>query len=171
MVMMVHEARASPYIFFSAGLGMFLTTMWTGQLGHRFRRELLASTGLLLAGLAMLGFTFVASQSDIHAPAGPSPPTQTLMVVVGMAILLGIGGTLAAVAIQTTVQERAPRDIRGRVISAEFLIANITGLIPMLLISGLADVIGIPRVLAGLSTVVLVSALLSFRVRPARRDA
>ena len=158
------------YIFFSAGLGMFLTTMWTGQLGHRFRRETLAATGLLLAGLAMLGFTFVASRSDMHVAGGLPASTQTVMVVVGMAILLGVGGTLAAIAIQTTVQELAPRGMRGRVISAEFLIANITGLIPMLLISGLADVIGIPLVLVGLSTVVLVSSLLSFRVRSSRRD-
>ena len=54
-------------------------------------------------------------------------------------------------------------------IAAEFLFANVAGLLPMLLISALADVIGIPTVLAGLSTVVLVTALLSFRVRPPRR--
>jgi hypothetical protein len=78
-----------------------------------------------------------------------------------MALLLGVGGTLAAVATQTTVQERAPMEIRGRVIAAEFLFANIVGLIPMLVISGLADLVGIPAVLLGLSVVVLASATLS----------
>jgi len=157
------------YIFFSAGLGMFLTTMWTGQLGHRFRRETLAASGLLIAGLAMLGFTYVASTSPLRAAGVAQPSQHAIVIVVLMALTLGVGGTLAAVAIQTTVQELAPRDIRGRVIAAEFLFANVAGLLPMLLISALADVIGIPTVLAGLSTVVLVTALLSFRVRPPRR--
>ena len=157
------------YIFFSAGLGMFLTTMWTGQLGHRFRRETLAAAGLLIAGLAMLGFTFVASTSDLQTASVAQPSQQIILLVVFMALTLGVGGTLAVVAIQTTVQALAPRGIRGRVIAAEFLIANVTGLLPMLMISGLADVIGIPTVLAGLSTVVLVTALLSFRVRPSHR--
>ncbi len=158
-------------IFFSAGLGMFLTTLWTGQRGHRFRRETLAAVGLLIAGLGLVGFTFVAWSSEMHASSPPQPSQQVIMLVAGMALMLGVGGTLAAVAVQTTVQEHAPIEIRGRVISAEFLFANVAGLLPMLVVSGLADVVGIPAVLMGLSLVVLTSALLSFRSRPSPRDA
>ncbi len=156
------------YIFFSAGLGMFLTTVWIGQLGHRFRRATLAATGLLITGLGLLGFTFVAWRSEMYSASVLQPSQSTILLVVCMALLLGIGGTLAAVAVQTTVQERAPREIRGRVIAAEFLFANVVGLIPMLIISGLADFIGIPTVLMGLSAVVLASSLLSFRSHPGR---
>jgi len=152
------------YIFFSAGLGMFLATMWTGQLGHRFRRELLAAAGLLLIGLSLLGFTFVAWKSDMGAQAASGVSDQTILWVVVLALTIGVGGTLSAVSVQTTVQELAPRAMRGRVISAEFLIANAAGLGPMLVISGLADIIGIPTVLGGLSAVVLGSALVSFRL-------
>ncbi len=151
------------YILFFAGLGMFLTTMWTGQLGHRFHRRTLVAAGLLLVGLALLGLTYVAWRSEVDAAGLARPSQQTIMLVVLMGLLLGIGGTLAAVAVQTTVQERAPHGIRGRVIAAEFLFANVVGLIPMLIVSGLADIIGMPIVLLGLSTTVLVSALLSFR--------
>ena len=80
-----------------------------------------------------------------------------------MALALGAGGTLTAVGAQTIVQERTPLEIRGRVITAEFLFANISGLIPMLLISSLADFIGIPEVLTGLTLLLLISAGLSFR--------
>ena len=149
------------YIFFSAGLGMFLTTLWTGQLGHRFRREALAAAGLLVIGLALTGFTFIAWNAEMTPATLPKPSQQVIIQVVSMALLLGVGGTLTAVATQTTVQERAPIEIRGRVIAAEFLFANIMGLIPMLIISGLADLVGIPAVLLGLSVVILVSATLS----------
>jgi hypothetical protein len=86
-----------------------------------------------------------------------------------MALALGIGGTLAVVSAQTIVQERSPMEIRGRVIAAEFLFANVVGLIPMWVISGVADLIGIPAVLLGLSTLVMTSGLLSFRARPSWR--
>ncbi|MGB9881047.1 MAG: MFS transporter, partial [Anaerolineae bacterium] len=151
------------YIFFSAGLGMFLVTMWTGRLGHRFHRELLVAIGLLVTGLALLGFTFVAWNSETASSAMPKPSQQVILQVVVMALMLGAGGTLAIVAAQTIVQERSPIAIRGRVITAEFLFANVIGLLPMLVISGLADLIGIPTVLTGLTALIMVSALLSLR--------
>jgi len=90
---------------------------------------------------------------------------QVIMPVTAMALALGVGGTLAVVSAQTIVQERTPIKIRGRVIAAEFLFTNIVGLIPMLLISSLADIVGIPAVLVGLTTLMMVSALLSFRAK------
>jgi MFS family permease len=153
------------YIFSSAGLGMFLTTMWTGHLGHRFRRERLAAAGLLIIGLALAGLTFVAWSSEMTAGTMSKPSLQVIVQVACMALALGIGGTLAVVSAQTIVQECSPVEIRGRVIAAEFLFANVVGLIPMWVISGLADLIGIPAVLLGLSTLVIASALLSFRAR------
>jgi MFS family permease len=153
------------YILFFAGLGMFLTTMWTGRLGHRFSRRTLAAAGLLIMGLGLLGLAYVAWRGEVYATSGTWPSQQTIMLVVSMALMLGVGGTLAVVAVQTTVQERTPRAIRGRVIAAEFLFANVVGLIPMLLVSGLADIIGIRTVLLGLSITVLVSAMISFRAR------
>jgi Na+/melibiose symporter-like transporter len=153
------------YIFFSAGVGMFLTTMWTGQLGHRFRRERLAAAGLVIIGLALAGFTLVALRSDMSGGARGVASMQLITQVTAMALALGVGGTLTVVSAQTIVQERTPVHIRGRVIAAEFLFTNVVGLIPMLLISSLADIVGIPMVLVGLTTLVVVSALLSFRVR------
>ena len=165
------EPTDAIYIFFSAGLGMFVTTMWTGRLGHRFRREKLAAAGLLIVGLALAGFTLVAWNSEMATDTVAKPSQQVIMQVVGMALALGVGGTLAVVSAQTIVQERSPMEIRGRVISAEFLFANVVGLVPMLVISGLADIIGIPAVLMGLTALVISTALLSFRVSPSGRDA
>jgi len=163
------EPTDAIYIFFSAGLGMFLTTMWTGRLGHRFHREKLAATGLLIIGLALAGFTLVAWNSEVAASTMTKPSQQAIIQVTFMALALGIGGTLAVVSAQTIVQEHSPVAIRGRVIATEFLFANVVGLVPMLVISSLADIVGIPAVLMGLTTLVITSALLSFRVRPSWR--
>lgn len=151
------------YIFFSAGLGMFLVTMFTSHVGYRYRREMLVAVGLFLAGVALLGFTLVAWNNRVTGETVVAASFGLIAQVVLMAFALGAGGTLATVAAQTLVQERTPMEIRGRVITAEFLFANISGLLPMLLVSGLADFIGIPEVLTGLTTVFLVAALLSYR--------
>jgi MFS family permease len=165
------EPTDAIYIFFSAGLGMFLTTMWTGRLGHRFRREELAAAGLLIVAVALAGLTLVAWNSEVAAGTIAKPSQGVIMQVVLMALVLGIGGTLAAVSAQTIVQERSPMEIRGRVISAEFLFSNVAGLVPMLVISSLADIVGIPAVLVGLTILVITSAVLSLRGRPSGRGS
>ncbi len=164
------EPTDAIYIFFSAGLGMFLTTMWTGRIGHRFRRQSLAAIGLLITGLALAGFTFIAWSSEMAATTVAQPSLRVIAQVVSMALALGVGGTLAVVSAQTIVQEQSPVGIRGRVIATEFLFTSVVGLVPMLLISSLADIVGIPAVLAGLTILVITSALLSFYVRPSRSD-
>jgi MFS family permease len=137
--------------------------MFTSRVGYRYRREMLVAAGLLIVGVALLGFTLVAWNNEVAGETVVRPTPELIMQVVLMALALGAGGTLTAVAAQTIVQERSPLEIRGRVITAEFLFANIFGLVPMLVISSLADVIGIPEVLTGLTTLLLVSAVLSFR--------
>jgi len=151
------------YIFFSAGLGMFGVTMFTSHVGYRYRREMLVAVGLLILGLALLGFALVAWNNEVAGEIVVRPSPGLILQVVFMALALGAGGTLTAVGAQTIVQERTPLEIRGRVITAEFLFANIAGLIPMLVVSSLADFIGIPEVLTGLTVLILISAGLSFR--------
>jgi len=151
------------YIFFSAGVGMFGVTLFTSHVGYRYRREMLVAVGLLIIGLALFGFTLVAWNNEVTGETVARGSPGLILQVILMAFALGAGGTLTAVGAQTIVQERAPLEIRGRVITAEFLFANIAGLLPMLVISSLADVIGIPEVLTGLTTLLLISAVLSFR--------
>ena len=165
------EPTDAIYIFFSAGLGMFLVTLWTGQRGYRFRRETLIAGGLLITGLALVGLAFVAWNQQGVADILPQPSQWMIMQVVCMAIALGAGMTLAVVAAQTIVQERSPAEVRGRVIAAQFLFTNLINLPPTLVIGGLADYVGIPKVMLGIAALVIASALVSFRVRPARRDA
>jgi len=151
------------YIFFAAGVGMFGVTLFTSHVGYRYRREMLTAVGLLTIGLALLGFTLVAWNNEVTGETVARGSPGLILQVMLMALALGAGGTLTAVGAQTIVQERTPLEIRGRVITAEFLFANISGLIPMLLISSLADFIGIPEVLTGLTLLLLISAGLSFR--------
>jgi MFS family permease len=158
------------YIFFSAGVGMFMVTLWTSQAGHRFRRESITAVGLLITTVAFVGFAFITWSGETASGIAAAPPALVIAQVVVMALLLGAGMTLAVVPAQTIVLERSPQDLRGRVIAAQFLFINFVGMVPMLVISRLADLIGIPKIMFGLSILTLVSAVLSFRARRSLRE-
>jgi MFS family permease len=152
------------YIFASVGVGMLGVTLWTSQAGHRFRREALVATGFLITTVSFVGFAFITWSGETATGIAAAPPAQVIMQVVAMALLLGIGMTMAVVPAQTIVQERTPHAIRGRVIAAQFIFINFVGLVPMLAISGMADLIGIPKVMLGLAALTLASSFLSLRV-------
>ena len=66
-----------------------------------------------------------------------------------MALAFVLGLCLATVNIlaQTLVQQESPAYIRGRVLAMQFTLSNLVGIPPMLALGGLADRIGIPRVM------------------------
>ena len=152
------------YMFASVGVGMLGVTLWTSQAGHRFRRESLVAAGFLITTVSFVGFAFITWSGETATGLAAAPPAQVIVQVAVMALLLGIGMTMAVVPAQTIVQERTPHAIRGRVIAAQFIFINFVGLVPMLVISGMADLIGIPKVMLGLSALTLASALLSLYV-------
>ncbi len=157
------------YIFFAGGVGMFIATLWVANYGSRFQRPRLVATGLLIVGLALAALSIVALNVEAEGGASGKAPDRVIIPVVGAALVLGAGGTVTVVASQTIIHELTPMEIRGRVISADFLLANIAGLAPMMAVSTLADYIGIPNAIMGLSGVLLASAFLSFRVRRQER--
>jgi MFS family permease len=77
---------------------------------------------------------------------------------------LGFAGIL--VASQTLLQERAPVRARGRVFAVQLMLANLFSVIPLLSIGGLADLIGVGRVLLLLAVLVMLAAFLSRAQHP-----
>jgi MFS family permease len=70
--------------------------------------------------------------------------TTTVMI---LAAFLGFSIALVNIPAQTTLQEKTPLEVRGRVFAVQILVANAAGLPPTLSIGTLADHIGIPRVI------------------------
>jgi len=84
-------------------------------------------------------------------------------IVMVSALFAGFGFAGIVVASQTLLQERAPRNALGRVFAVQLTIGNSASIIPLLLIGGLADLIGVGYVLLGVAGTVLVVAILSSR--------
>lgn len=164
-------------VFAPAGVGMLLATGLAGRWGHVLRRIGFGHIGLALTGLAFAGMGWVSlDYQRLQRPIlSVFPHAAFSLTSTTMALGLILGLCLASVNIlaQTTLQQEAPPYIRGRVFSVQFMLNNLIGIPPMLALGGMADAIGIPRVMemVGLAAIAMaagsvVIARLPLRSRP-----
>jgi len=139
------------YIFAPAGLGLVLATYLVGRFGYLVRREILINTGLGLMVLTLASLGLVSQgHRTVSVPlfeAYPQAAFSLTTAVMVLAAFLGFSIALVNIPAQTTLQERTPLGVRGRVFAVQFLVANAAVLPPTLFIGTLADRIGIPRVI------------------------
>jgi hypothetical protein len=139
------------YIFAPAGLGLVLATYLVGRFGYLVKREILVNTGLGIMVLALVALGLVSqghrASSVPLLEAYPQATVSLTTAVMVLAAFLGFSIALVNIPAQTTLQERTPLEVRGRVFAVQFLVANVAGLPPTLFIGTLADRTGIPRVI------------------------
>jgi MFS family permease len=139
------------YIFAPAGLGLVLSTYLIGRFGYLVRREILINIGLGTIVLTLIALGLVSQgHRALSVPLFEAYPQATVSLTTAVMVLtafLGFSIALVNIPAQTTLQERTPLEVRGRVFAVQFLVANAAGLLPTLFIGTLADRIGIPRVI------------------------
>ncbi len=134
-----------------SGVGLALGALSMAQLGDRFSRRMLASTGLgtIAFCLVLLGQL-----------------RGNLVFTLLLCALLGVGAALLAIPAQTTIQEDTPEDQRGKVFGLQNNLINIALSLPLVLAGTVVSRYGLLPVLWGLAAVAAVAALSE---RPWRR--
>ena len=84
----------------------------------------------------------------------------SILAAVSMAIAAPIGLSYALVnsPAQTILQERTPPELRGQVFATQLAIANVVSILPLLVIGGLTDFIGVSMVLLAIAILIGASA-------------
>lgn len=161
-------------VFAPAGVGMLLSTGIVGRWGHVLRRIGFGRIGLVLVGLAFAGMGWLSLDYqrllqpilEVYPRAAFSLTSMTMV----LGLVLGLCLSAVNILAQTTLQLESPASIRGRVFSVQFMLNNLIGIPPMLGLGGIADSVGIPRVLeiVGISAVVvaLLSAIIGWLPQP-----
>jgi len=158
------SAEDAIYVFWPAGVGMFLASILVGRYGHRISREVLASVGMFALALAMAGLGWAGGGGAEQVPlfrVHPELVLSTASFVMLFALLTGVAMAGINIPAQTVVQERTPDDVRGRVMAVQFTISNALGIPPMLFIGNLADIYGIPRVTFVIAALIALLAALN----------
>jgi predicted MFS family arabinose efflux permease len=129
----------------ASGVGLALGALAVAQMGERFNRRLLGTSGLgvVACSLVLLG-----------QARGQLVPTLALCA------LLGVGAAVLAIPAQTTIQEDTPEDQRGKVFGLQNNLINIALSLPLVLAGAVVSRYGLLPVLWGLAAIAVLTALL-----------
>ena len=164
----------SVFIFWPVGLGAILALRLLTVLGRRYSPTGIVTVGLfgLAAAIAAMGAVdFLVDFLQDEQPWGRLGPDQVLgesllvVVVVILAFPMGIAYALVNAPAQTVLHERAPADMRGRVFSAQLMLANAISMFALLFIGVLTDAVGVAAVLFVVGVATLAMAVFSVYMR------
>lgn len=146
-------------LFAPAGFGLVLGGLFMPLLANYLKKPRIIALGCVMtaAGLILLP----ASQVITRQLSFLQP--WSLFIVGVLAFILGIALDMVNIPAQTVMQERAPEEERGRVLSFQFMLYN-AGSIPVLLFAGvISDTLGIDTVLYGLGVAILIFQWWTYR--------
>ena len=162
------------FVMAPAGVGMVAGTALLNRWGTRFEKHFLTNVGLftVAACLALTGGVAfgVAVITNGSPPLMEMPTLGEVSVLVpaimALALVAGLGFVAIMVPSQTFLQERAPVDLRGRVFAVQLMLSNFASIVPLLLLGGLADLIGVDETLVLVGVLIATAGAISVRIAP-----
>jgi len=152
-----------PLLFVApAAVGMLIGAIILVNVFHSHPKEKVITAGILLSGLAMLCLPFgskVASRDfvqtlNIYLPHIFDITILHIMAVIGF--ILGVANSLVFVPANTLIQEKTTDEFRGKIYGFLNAIIGAVALLPILIVGGLSDVIGVAWVIGGIGIGLLI---------------
>lgn len=146
-----------PLLFVTpAALGMVIGGIIIGNYFHNFSKQLSATIGVFICGLALFLLPMVSSIAswDIVKTFNTMLPqiltVTTVHIMIVMAFILGVANALVFVPSNTLIQEKTSDEFRGRVYGTLNTMVGIFSLLPIIVVGELADIFGVARVIVGI---------------------
>jgi MFS family permease len=170
------HAEDAVLIMAPAGIGMVAGTALLNRWGDRLEKHFLTNVGLFTVAICLTLTGGVAFCTELAT--GGNPPLMDVPTlgqvsvlvppVMALALVAGLGFVSIMVPAQTFLQERAPVELRGRVFAVQLMLSNFASIVPLLLLGGLADVIGVDRTLTLIGLLIVIAGAISLRIAPGR---
>jgi MFS family permease len=149
-----HTSTSLFFLLAPAGVGLAIGMVILGQWGHRLRKDRLVLVAMIALGVTVIGLASVSGIATIwqavsqalgmHIPRG----VQLILAIVPVAALMGIEVAFINAPVQTIVQERAAPELRGRVLALQQTLTAAMAIPPLILVGGIAALIGTPGTLS-----------------------
>jgi MFS family permease len=161
------KVESFPILFVTpAIIGLALGALVIGSFLHKKSRSALTKFGLFLMGLSILilpyGSKFesreIVQLINFYLPHLLQINMVHIMVV--LAFILGLATSFVFVPANTVLQEETSDESRGKVYGVLNTLIGITSIIPVIVVGGLADLIGVKAVITGTGVAVLIIALI-----------
>ena len=131
------------YLIIAAGIGMLLGMVTLEKLRHYLKMGTIVVSSFIVSGLILIGLSYV----------------RDLKLALLLIFLLGVGNIFITSTIQTILQHRIPRQIRGRVFALQNMLINSAFTLPVVAFGVVADLWGILFAIAALGWVALLTGL------------
>jgi MFS family permease len=141
------EPKQFGFLVAALGIGLVFGAGILGHLGQRLQPKNLPLIGFIGMSSMLAIFTFVSN----------------LWMGLLCATLLGLGASLIAIPMQTLIQERTPESMRGKVFGFQNNAVNIAVSVPLVITAPLTDRFGLNPVLWGMSAIVIVAGIWTWR--------
>lgn len=140
------------FLLAPAGAGLAAGMVILGQWGHRLRKDRLVLVALIALGVTVIGLASVSTIGqfwiNLRSAGLDIPQGVTLTsTMVPIAALMGIEVAFINAPVQTIVQQRAAPELRGRVLALQQTLTAAIAIPPLILIGGVAAVVGTPATL------------------------
>src|SRR6266852_61474 len=167
-------AENAVFVMAPAGIGMVAGTALLNRWGERLEKHFLVNVGLftvagclaLTGGLAFLAAWLTAGNVELIEMPMLGQVSAVVPPIMALALVAGFGFVSIMVPAQTFLQERAPVELRGRVFAVQLMLSNFASIVPLLLLGGLADVIGVDRTLMLIGLLIVIAGAVSLRIAP-----
>ncbi|MCA1647891.1 MAG: MFS transporter [Chloroflexi bacterium] len=164
----------SVFVMAPAGIGMVAGTALLNRWGDRFEKHFLTNVGLfivagclgLTGGLAFLAAWLTGDNTLLIELPTLGQVSVVVPAIMALALVAGFGFVAIMVPAQTFLQERAPVELRGRVFAVQLMLSNFASIVPLLLLGGLADLIGVDTTLVLIGVLIAFAGAISVRIAP-----
>ncbi|GAC1314932.1 MAG: MFS transporter [Chloroflexota bacterium] len=168
------RAEDAVFVMAPAGIGMVAGTALLNRWGNHFEKHFLTNVGLFLVAVCLGmtgGLAWLVAAVSHGAPPLIELPTLgqvsgLVIPVMLLALAAGFGFVAIMVPAQTLLQERVPVELRGRVFAVQLMLSNFASIVPLLLLGGLGDLIGVDKTLLLIGTLIACAGGLSLRIAP-----
>jgi len=161
------RVESFPLLFVTpAIIGTALGALIIGSFLHKKSKSTLTKFGLFLMGLSILLLPYgsrVESRAIVHLINSYLPHILTinvLHIMVVLAFILGFATAFVFVPANTVLQEETTDESRGKIYGVLNSLIGIMSIIPVVLVGGLADIVGVKAVITGVGLVVLFIAFI-----------
>lgn len=150
-------------VAFGALIGLRLVSFIVDRVG----KERTVALGLFGLSLCLMALGFVEligsglERTEHLNPFGADPFFGRSILVILTALFagpMGLSYSLLNTPAQTTLHERTPPEMRGRVIASQMVLANGVALIPLVVVGGVADIYGVSAVILSISVFLMLAA-------------
>lgn len=155
-----------PILFVTpAIIGVALGALIIGSFLHNFSKATLTKFGMFLLGVSIMllpyGSKFESREFvqliNLYLP--PLLTINVLHIMFVLAFVLGFATAFIFVPANTILQEETNDESRGKIYGVLNTLIGITSIIPVVLVGGLADIIGVKSVITGVGISVIILAL------------